>query len=293
MAITASSNGVRSRQDPPLSMIERMTLIIDAFGGRESRLTLEEVTCRTGLPRSTVHRILEQLIRWEWVEHVSFGYCLGRRALGVSGGGEHMDVRAAAAPILHELAVQTGMVAHLTVLDGTDSVYLDKAGGRLVTSVPSRVGGRIPAHCTAGGKSMLAWLDPARVEEMYDRRMPRCADRSIVDVATLRHELNRIRRRHGVAFELEESARGFGCVGASVRCDDTPVAAISLCGEVPQAQFERLAPQVANAADTVSSTLYPIAGQTRRGRKKVASVSEAWSSDAMERLFSIQRGRWV
>ncbi len=69
------------RRDVPPSMVERMTLILDAFEGRSSRLTLEEVACRTRLPRSTVHRILDQLVKLNWVDHASFGYCLGRRAL--------------------------------------------------------------------------------------------------------------------------------------------------------------------------------------------------------------------
>lgn len=88
------------RRDVPPSMVERMTLILDAFEGRSSRLTLEEVACRTRLPRSTVHRILDQLVKLNWVDHASFGYCLGRRALGLGGGdGGHGEVRASAAQI--------------------------------------------------------------------------------------------------------------------------------------------------------------------------------------------------
>ena len=48
------------------------------------------------------------------------------------------------------------MVVHLTVLDGPDVVDLDKVGGRFAAAIPSRVGGHAPAHCTAGGKAILA-----------------------------------------------------------------------------------------------------------------------------------------
>lgn len=75
------STEMKSGKDLPPSMIERLTLILDAFGGRGARITLEQVACRTRLPRSTVHRILDQLTTFGWVEHASFGYCLGRRAL--------------------------------------------------------------------------------------------------------------------------------------------------------------------------------------------------------------------
>ena len=60
---TAQPTNAQAKKDLPPSMIERMTLILDAFDGRAARLTLEEVVCRTQLPRSTVHRILDQLVK--------------------------------------------------------------------------------------------------------------------------------------------------------------------------------------------------------------------------------------
>lgn len=83
----------------PPSMIGRMTLIIDAFENRSSRLTLEEVAYRTRLPRSTAHRILDQLVGCQWLEHTSYGYRLGPRALGLGGqDGSRGEIREAAAP---------------------------------------------------------------------------------------------------------------------------------------------------------------------------------------------------
>ncbi|WP_433608064.1 IclR family transcriptional regulator [Prescottella agglutinans] len=282
------------RRELPPSMVERMTLILDAFDGRASRLTLEEVACRTQLPRSTVHRILDQLVRLNWVEHASFGYCLGRRALGLGGGdGGHSEIRAAAAPLLHELHMQTGMVVHLAVLDGSESIYLDKVGGRFASTLPSRVGGRGPAYSTAGGKSMLAWLDPERVDSLYEERLSRCTDRTITDISTLHQELNRIRQRRGLAFERGESVRGVACVGVAVRGHDGPVAGISLCGDARTAQLERVAPLVVDAAREVSRTLYPELGAPRRARRAPTTPVDTWSADAMDRLLSIQSGQWI
>ncbi len=86
-----------SKRELPASMVERMTLILDAFDDMSSRLTLEEVACRTHLPRSTVHRILDQMVRLDWIDHASFGYCLGRRAKAMGeGDGGHIRIREAA-----------------------------------------------------------------------------------------------------------------------------------------------------------------------------------------------------
>ena len=282
------------KRDLPPSMLERMTLILDSFGGPASRLTLEEVAGRTQLPRSTVHRILDQLVRLNWVEHASFGYRLGRRSMGLGGGdGGHAQVRAAAAPLLHDLHMQTGMVVHLSVLDGGESIYLDKVGGRFAASLPSRVGGRGPAYCTAGGKSMLAWLDPERVDAIYQQRLNRCTDHTIPDLPPLHQELNRIRQRSGLAFERGESVRGAACVGVAVRGYDGPVAAISLCGDARTAQLKRVAPLVVRAVREVTRTLYPEAGTTRRGRKTPPMPDNTWSTEALDRLLAVQSGQWL
>ena len=61
--------------------------------------------------------------------------------------------------MLHDLHRATGLVVHLAVLDGSDVVYLEKIGDRMAAAIPTRVGGRQPAHCTAVGKAMLAYND--------------------------------------------------------------------------------------------------------------------------------------
>ena len=254
------------RREVPPSMVERMTLILDAFDGPMARASLEEIASRTRLPRSTVHRILDQLERLDWIEHASTGYRLGRRALGLGGGG-HAQLRAVAAPLLHDLHLRTEMVVHLSVLDGGEIVYLDKIGGRLAASLPSRVGGRGPAYSSAGGKAMLAWKDPERVDALYWYWPNADTDRTISGSTPLHRELNRIRQRNGLAFGQCASVRGISCVGAAVRGADGPIAAISLCGDAPVAQLERVAPLVAHATWVVSRIMDTESGMSQAGHR--------------------------
>lgn len=241
---------------PPVSMIARTTLILESFDSRTERLTLEEVTRRTGLPRSTVHRILDKLVQVEWLEHLSSGYRFGRRALALSAHQNgHAELRAAAAPLLHELQLQTGLVVHLSVLDRTHVVHLDKLGGRLATSVPTRVGGRSPAHATASGKALLAWLARERVDRLFGAHLGRCTERTITDTTALHRELAAVRERRGVAFERGEFARGVACVGAAVPGPDFPLAAISLAGDRHTVRLERVAPLVVDAVRTLDASL--------------------------------------
>lgn len=279
--------GARAAADLPPSMVERMTLILDAFDGRATHLSLEETARRARLPRSTVHRILEQLVKLDWVAHAPIGYRLGRRALGLDGGaGDHSQMRAAAAPLLHELHLKTGLVVHLSVLDDGESVYLDKIGGRFATALPSRVGGRALAHSTAGGKAMLACIAPERVDALFGATLPRCTESTITDIAVLHQELSRIRQRRGLAFECGESTPGVACVASAIRGHEGPIGSISLCGDMRTAQLERVAPLVLDATREVSRALYPDLGVPRRGRKPTPVPTSTFSAATMDRLMA-------
>lgn len=278
----------------PPSMVERMTLILDAFDGRSTRLTLEDVARRTHLPRSTAHRILDQLVRLSWLEHTPFGYRLGQRALGLGGrDGGFEEIRVAAAPLLHDLQIRTGMVVHLAILDGADVYYLDKVGGRFAAAVPSRVGGRAPAHSTALGKAMLAWLAPEQVDVQIGQGIGRLTSRTIGDLGTLHQELNRIRQRRGLAFERGECFPDISCVAAAIRGPEGPLASISLVGDA-KTPLEKVAPLVVDAARQVSLAMHPNLESGRRPRGVRSDAGPTWSAQTLDRLLVVgENGDWL
>ena len=249
----------------PPSMMERVTLIMDLFEHPQTRLTLEVVSRRTRLPRSTAHRILDQLVRLHWLCHTETGYLLGPRALGL-GGREigHSALRAAAAPQLLELAVRTRMVVRLAVLAGPEIYYLDKIGGRAAVDVPSQVGGREVAHCTGLGKAMLAWLSPEEVDARYALALKRRTAHSIDRVDALHRELAAVRRRNGLALDEGECFVGIACLGHAIRGPEGPVGAISVVGDA-RATVERVAPLIVNAVRAVSEEYFA----TRRAFQKM------------------------
>ncbi|MDN5894652.1 MAG: IclR family transcriptional regulator [Nocardioides sp.] len=275
------------QQGRPPSMAERMTLILDAFTGPEVRLTLEDVARATNLPRSTTHRILDQLVQLSWLEHTSFGYALGRRSLRLGGTGRlsSNDLRAAAAPYLHELMVRTGLVVHLAVLDSGEVHYLDKMGGRFAGAVPSRVGGRAPAHATALGKAMLAWLEAEEVDEIFGEALARNTGKTIGELSALHHELHRIRTRGGLAFERGECFSKIACAAASVRGPEGPIAAVSVVGEA-SVPLERVAPLVVDTARRISTELAREGRQDDPQQINQQQIEDkgAWSPDALDRF---------
>ncbi|MFC4128034.1 IclR family transcriptional regulator [Nocardia rhizosphaerae] len=256
----------RTAAAPPTSMIERMTLILDAFDATTPTLTLLGLAERTGLPRSTVHRILDQMIRLRWLAHTPGGYRLGLRVLELGGlAAEHNELREAVGPLLHDLSQRTGLTGHLAVLDGREVLFLDKAGGRSQMAIPTRVGGRLPAHCTAVGKALLATLEPGIAEASLRGNTTARTARTIVDRAELHRELARIRNRQGVAVDTEESLPGVGCVAVPIRGRGVALAAISLSGTLPgdrgALDTARLARALAAVAKEAARALTPRHGR--------------------------------
>lgn len=242
----------------PSSMVERMTLILDAFDCPPTKLSLEELAGRTNLPRSTVHRILDQLVKLDWLERSSLGYGIGRRAhgLGVNTDSDHGHIRQAAAEHLRQLHLRTGMVIHLAVLDGPDELILDKLGGRFAASLPSRVGGRIPAHCTPAGRAMLAFLDPESVDGLLDDHLRNSASARGWSLSTLHQDLNRIRQRHGVSIDrASDRPRWFAAAAVAIRGADGQLASISVCPEQGARILDRAVPLLVEAGRRISRVL--------------------------------------
>lgn len=217
------------RRDLPTGMLERITLVLDAFESRSAMLNLEEVVRRTSLPRSTTHRILEQLVKMEWLQRDHPGYGVGRRALGVeSGNGNHADLRHVAAPYLHRLCMRTGMVVVLSVLEDGEELVLDKLGGPNAGRMEPMVGHRSAAHLSTGGRVMLSSLPSTTVDHL-SQQWDTVGEDAPWSLHTLRKEFNVIRRRHGLCIE-EPGARSAasGSVAAVIHGPEHMVAAIRL-----------------------------------------------------------------
>jgi DNA-binding IclR family transcriptional regulator len=232
-----------------------MTLVT-GFRPDDVELSLAELVRRTGLPKSTALRLLTELAEWDLVERTPGGFRLGMRLFELGSlVPRQRGLREAAAPFLADLFEATHETVHLAILDGTEVMYVQKLDSRSGPKVPSRVGGRLPAHCTGVGKALLAFSPPATLDAVLATGLDRRAPRTVVAPGLLRQELAEIRRR-GVALEHEESTVGITCVAAPVLdSGDVAVAAVSITGWVNRLEPIRFAPAVRTAALGISRTL--------------------------------------
>ncbi|MFF3621748.1 IclR family transcriptional regulator [Streptomyces sp. NPDC002467] len=278
----------------PLSLLEKAARVLGAFEGPQPRLSLTEVVRRSGLPRSSAHRILDQLVRLRWLDREGRDYRMGMRMLELGAlASHHNRLRRAALPLLHALHEQTGQVVHLSVLDGAEVVCLERIGGSEAMAVPSRVGGRMPAYCTAAGKAILAFSDPTELENVLGHGLRPRTPRTLIRPLALRAELAATRER-GVAYDREESFRGISCVAVPLRGAGRAVAAVSVSTGRGERELARLAPAVSACARAVWRELY---GPGRAGRAAAGPRPEAEpavSAQAMDNMMGWLRfSEWM
>ena len=232
---------------------ENMLAVLDALDVEP--LTIRELAGRTGLPLASVHRIVVRLIAWGGLERVDGGVRPGLRLFELgqlvpARGG----LRETALPFMGDLYAATHEVVSLAVLDGADTVWLEQLSGRLAPPVPSRVGGRLPAHVTAAGKVLLAF-GPDIVAEL---RLERHGPGTITDPERAARGFARIRER-GIAINREESrARRARRRRPGLRRDGSVVAALAIAvARRSESSPEAMAPAVRTAALSLGRTLRP------------------------------------
>jgi DNA-binding IclR family transcriptional regulator len=227
-------------------VLGKVASIIGAFDGSEQIVTLQELSRRANLPKSTVHRLAEQLCRLRWVEREGAGYRIGIRLLEIGGLAlQRNHLHEVALPHMYQLTARSRLAAQLGVLDRGDVVYLDRIffGGY---RPPTRLGARRPAYCTALGKAMLAF-DESAAREVMASPMAKLTARTITSAEGLRRELGRV-RTSGVAFDRGEALDGVVCVAAPIRNSGRAIGAVSVTGPVSHMDWETATLAVRQAA---------------------------------------------
>ncbi|HRD99655.1 MAG TPA: IclR family transcriptional regulator [Ilumatobacteraceae bacterium] len=237
------------------SVIGRAAIVLDAFVD-DCVLSLADLTVATGLPRSTVYRFAEQLVGIGWIDRVFNGYRVGLRLFEIGGRASSANrLRDCAGPWLLQAQQRSGLAVHLGVLSGSDVVYID----RLVCSrfrVPSRLGARRPAHCTALGKAMLAHEPDVIVDEYVDRHLSAVTPATLTSPAAFRASLG-LARTDGAAIEHNEAVVGLSCVAAPVRGSGRAVGAISIVGPALGFDVRANTAIVRSAANGIWNELMP------------------------------------
>ncbi len=257
-------------QKPAIQVIERMTALLDALAQQSEPVSLKILSQTTQLHPSTAHRILNDLVLARMVDRTEPGlYQLGMRLLELGNLVKaRLNVRDAAATPMRELHRLTGETINLSVRQGDEIVYIERAvSERSGMQVVRAIGGRAPLHLTSTGKLFLAAEDPRAVRS-YGMRTGLAGQtrNSITEPAALERELEAV-RKNGYARDNEELELGVRCIAAAIR-DDTGrlVAGLSISAPADRANDGWVGALQETAAQISSSLGYEAAERAETSR---------------------------
>ncbi len=232
-----------------VSVIDRVTAVLGSFRVEDKKLGVSEIARRSNLPKSTVSRLVAELVRHRYLERDGTSVRLGLRLFELGElAAQPKELRSLALATMADLRDATGQTVHLAVLEGVEVVYIGILRGRNAPKLGSRVGGRMPAYATAVGKALLAFSTPDVVENVVSNGLVARQPRTIVDPTVLRRELETI-RNSGLAYEREESGPNVACAASAILTSTRePIAAISVSGQVDQFDARHVGPAVHTAA---------------------------------------------
>jgi IclR family transcriptional regulator, acetate operon repressor len=219
----------------------RLFGLLEVIASKDQLFSLQALVETTGLPKPTLHRMLQQLEAAQLLQregdgrHYSTGTRLRRLAENLLMNDSHHGARHA---VLRHLVDQIGESCNITTLSGSEVVYLD----RVETAAPLRFylhpGSRVPVHCSASGKVFLAQMTPAQRKRLLAHApLERFTPNTLTEPARLERELKRV-QRDGFAVDDEEFLPGLVCLAVRVPASDRPS---NLCVAL-QAPIVRLGP---------------------------------------------------
>jgi DNA-binding IclR family transcriptional regulator len=244
--------------DMSIQVIERATRLLDALATEREPVALKRLAASTGLHPSTAHRILNDLVVARYVDRVDNGiYQLGMRLLELGSLVRgRLNVREAAIDAMQALHKLTGQTVNLSIQQGDEIVYVDRAWSeRSGMQVVRAIGGRAPLHLTSTGKLFLSAADARQVRAYVTRTgLAGNTRNSITNMEALDRDLALVRRL-GYARDNEELELGVRCIAAGI-CDDTGrlVAGLSISAPAQRLQ-DAWIEKLVETARTISGAL--------------------------------------
>ncbi len=249
-----------------VQVIDRLASLLDALSRYPDPVSLKELAIVTNLHPSTAHRILNDLVTTRFVDRAEGGnYRLGMRLLELGNVVKsRLNVREAAIEFMRTLHRQTQQTINLSVRQGDEIVYIDRAfSERSGMQVVRAIGGRAPLHLTSTGKLFLS-LDEPKAIRAYTTRTGLAGHNknSITDLSKLEKELAEV-RANGYARDNEELELGVRCMAAGIRDDSGKmIAGLSISAPADRLQEDWLKDLIATAEE-ISATLGYVAAQAK------------------------------
>ncbi|SKA38808.1 transcriptional regulator, IclR family [Enhydrobacter aerosaccus] len=221
----------------------KMLAVLECFSATDRELSVLQIAQRTGLPRTTVHRLVDSLRTVGFLDQEASRerYRLGLKLFELGTAAiTNLPLYREAGPFVDTLAKLSGEIVHLCIFDGSRMVFVEQATDKArANNVVTTMEGT-PCHSTGVGKAALAFQPPAVIERVIGLGLQPFTRNTIVDPERLRGELADIRAR-GYAIDNCEHEPEVRCVAAPIRnSTGRVIAAISVSGNTRHVTPERV-----------------------------------------------------
>ena len=221
----------------------RALRVLEEIGASSAPLSVADVAQRVGIDRAVAYRMLVTLFGAGYLLRDASGrrYRLSHKLVSLS---RHLLIESRRTELVREclddLSAQTLESVHYSLLEGMETVLVQRAKGRQIVSVNFEIGERSGLHYTAIGKAVLAFQDSAFIERVIAAGLPRRATRTITGADALRAECAR-NRAQGYAYDDFEFAEDMRCVAVPVFEPSGKVeSGISISGPIPRFDHAKL-----------------------------------------------------
>lgn len=269
MTATGSGTGPGPRRADFVQSLQRGLAVIRAFDGDHRELTLSEVAAATGMTRAAARRFLLTLAELRYVRTDGRYFSLTARVLELGYAYlSSLSLPEVAEPHLEALVADVHESSSMSVLDGTDIVYVARVPVSRIMTVAISVGTRFPAYATSMGRVLLAGLtDEQLAAHLAGLEVKPLTSRTVDSVAALRAELARVRAQ-GWALVNQELEEGLRAVAAPVRDPaGVVVAAVNVSAHATrtlESMRRDLLPPLLTATSKIEADLAAATGRPRR-----------------------------
>jgi len=201
----------------PLAKV--FSIIEKVVADQDKGMTYSEIVAASKLPKSSVHRILKDLTGLDYLKfNIETKRYFGSLRLAALGAEvmSNFKLRSHVRPYLLELHRETEYTTNLGVLDGLMGVFVDKIESKdFGIKLFSEIGKTFPLHCTALGKTLLAYSPAEVTSKLLESSLEAVTEKTITNPDAFKKDLASIQQR-GYALDNEEITRGIMCVAAPV-----------------------------------------------------------------------------
>ena len=179
--------------------------VIETFSPDHPRQSIAEVAAASGLDRATARRCLLTLAHLGYADYDGKFFTLTPRVLRLGTAClAAMPLPQLVQPLLDQLSEAIGESSSVSILDGTEIVYVARAAQKKVMSITLMPGSRLPAYCTSMGRVLLAALPEAEaLARLGTGPLPRRTPLTLTEPAAVMAELARIRAEGHAVIDQE------------------------------------------------------------------------------------------